>query len=384
MAKRYTYQKSAQALYWPAHWPPFFEEWDAADFGQSDQLCAELCRLAYADKPTASAALAAVGFRLHHWLGGETAERRGATQGTDGFIASSTNGRRVILAFRGTESNKPEDVLTDALATSIPWNPEDPDGAQVHRGFVEAYRLVRDDIHAHLPASADELLITGHSLGAGLATLAAADFASRGPALITFGSPLVGNEEFRRHLSGVTIQRFVDCCDVVTRIPPRRFEQEDIATLLRELIPTSRLSQDPRAATAVLGLVKAVSVGLATALAVLGVQPKYEHVSEPIYRNRNGLRIGVGDATPSRHDIERDQQEARKNYQGSLTPDPDHLLHGLLGAVSAAILARDAAAVRTAIRTFGVKLFQGDPVPLRDLADHAPLNYVTLFTGRRP
>jgi hypothetical protein len=51
-------------------------------------------------------------------------------------------------------------------------------------------------------------------------------------------------------------------------------------------------------------------------------------------------------------------------------------------AVFAAGVAHDTAAIRAAVRTFAARLFQGDPVPLRDLADHAPINYVSLFTGR--
>ena len=38
--------------------------------------------------------------------------------------------------------------------------------------------------------------------------------------LYTFGSPRVGDAQFVSTLTGVGACRFVDCCDVVTRIPP--------------------------------------------------------------------------------------------------------------------------------------------------------------------
>ena len=63
------------------------------------------------------------------------------------------------------------------------------------------------------------MLFTGHSLGAALATLLAG--IKTPDALYTFGSPLVGDADFVATLSGVKNFRYVDCCDIVTRIPPK-------------------------------------------------------------------------------------------------------------------------------------------------------------------
>ena len=120
MARPYPYANSAQTLYWPARGPQFFEDWDLPrDTDNEDLVCAEMCRLAYADRQTVSSALPTIKFTLRHWIGGETLAERRATGGTDGFIATSDNGDLTILAFRGTESNKPEDILADALATTV-------------------------------------------------------------------------------------------------------------------------------------------------------------------------------------------------------------------------------------------------------------------------
>jgi len=369
MARKYPYAKSAQALYRPAQGSQFFDSWNFSDIQNDDLLCAEMCRLAYADRQTVSSVLSAIKFTLAHWVGGETREQRGATRGTDGFVATSDEGGRTVLAFRGTESNKPEDILTDALATSVPWK----SGGQVHRGFSQAYALVQDDIAHALPASG-RLLVTGHSLGAGLATLAAADFASRAVTLITFGSPLVGDSAFKQLLDGVDVHRFVDCCDLVTRIPPPRFDESSIEQLFGELIP-------PRSRPGPMmdGLIKTVAAGLAGALRALGVQPQYDHVRGAMYGDNTGTMTPGITASA----IAVDQQTARHAYSGSLTPDVKHLMHDLVTAVLAAGAAGDASALRAAIGNFGARLFQGDPVPLRDLADHAPINYVSLLTGRQ-
>jgi hypothetical protein len=41
--------------------------------------------------------------------------------------------------------------------------------------------------------------------------------------LITIGSPRVGDPDFAASLSGIDYLRIVDCCDVVTTVPPETF-----------------------------------------------------------------------------------------------------------------------------------------------------------------
>jgi triacylglycerol lipase len=145
---------------------------------------------------------------------------------TQAFLAAS---RRIgILAFRGTEGDQFNDWVTDAR-----FKPEDfqSDYGKVHRGFREAlnsqYEAIEEAIRG-FQGSGRLLYITGHSLGAALATLMASRLAMEQvypvQAVYTFGSPRVGDSAFAaayaRELGERTF-RVVNHDDLVTRVPTR-------------------------------------------------------------------------------------------------------------------------------------------------------------------
>jgi hypothetical protein len=79
---------------------------------------------------------------------------------TQAFLAESEDGY-AVLAFRGTEISKREDMKIDIEATKISVL----DG-RVHSGFRIAYESVAKDIEANiLKLKGIPLYITGHSLG---------------------------------------------------------------------------------------------------------------------------------------------------------------------------------------------------------------------------
>jgi len=85
---------------------------------------------------------------------------------------------RCILAFRGTESIA--DWLTDMDVFKEPGV-----YGRVHQGFQGALNDVWPEIAPVLAGLSDrELFVTGHSLGAALATLATAEWA-RGPCILS-------------------------------------------------------------------------------------------------------------------------------------------------------------------------------------------------------
>jgi predicted lipase len=146
----------------------------------------------------------------------------------------------LVLGFRGTE-DKIKDKLTDAKLLSSGYTYRKGIKGyflrlllptRVHTGFLKAYRSIRDEIHDELRINDrfmnfDLILITGHSLGGSLATLAALDISHQYPdaelIMYNFGSPRVGNSRFAYHFDKRIINywRVVHQGDVITQSPPK-------------------------------------------------------------------------------------------------------------------------------------------------------------------
>src|SRR5215211_3052952 len=138
---------------------------------------------------------------------------------TQAFIAK--NDQFAVLAFRGTEVTKFQDVKIDAMASKISVL----DG-RVHAGFRHAYESIAKDVEEAILKLDDKLplYITGHSLGAALATVATQRMEhnprirERIAACYTFGSPRVGNSHYDIEFKS-PIYRVVNTTDIVTVIP---------------------------------------------------------------------------------------------------------------------------------------------------------------------
>ena len=136
------------------------------------------------------------------------------------FVLPAWN--QAIVSFRGTEPDSLGDLATDIDALPIEWIAQaGAPTVSVHSGFAKAL----DDLIAHsdLVAWLDrnqrlDKVFTGHSLGAALATLAAARWGAK--RLVTVGSPRVGDAGFASLVAAVEVRRYVNCCDVVTTLPP--------------------------------------------------------------------------------------------------------------------------------------------------------------------
>ncbi|MEQ1680973.1 MAG: lipase family protein [Nitrospira sp.] len=173
-------------------------------------------QIAYQDKTTIQPAVAKLGLNQFEFL---------SRRDTEGYIAA--NDDIIIVAFRGTEPTHLRDLLADAQFHKV----QGPLG-EVHRGFLGAFKLVKDDLLSAIQRLRDKshpqsLWCTGHSLGGALAVVAAAQLLVDGHAvngLYTFGQPRVGDEIFAtecaRRLAGQHF-RFVNNNDTVTRVAPR-------------------------------------------------------------------------------------------------------------------------------------------------------------------
>jgi triacylglycerol lipase len=144
---------------------------------------------------------------------------------TQCFVAA--NETTVLVSFRGTEAEKINDWITDTHIGLV----DGPLGGKVHVGFYDAlanvWLRVDQAVARFDPRHNKKLWVTGHSLGAALATLSVARWLDAGrdvACLHTFGQPRTGNETFARNFNFAfkpRAFRVVNHNDLVTRIPPR-------------------------------------------------------------------------------------------------------------------------------------------------------------------
>jgi triacylglycerol lipase len=139
-------------------------------------------------------------------------------KGTQAFLAK--NDEFAVLAFRGTQPTRWEDVRTDLRALK-----QKTIEGKVHKGFKEAFDDVRDEIFDIVDKSIGKdlpLYITGHSLGAALATVATQELEEKFDDLIaacyTFGSPRVGDGKYEKSIKA-PFYRIVNTIDIVTLVP---------------------------------------------------------------------------------------------------------------------------------------------------------------------
>lgn len=131
-------------------------------------------------------------------------------KGAQGYLLKDLNDQ-YVLSFRGTESAG--DVLADLKARMK----TESSGGDVHRGFKGELDKLWPSIEKAL-TKVDTLYITGHSLGAAMATIAASRIQDKVLALVTFGSPRVGTRAFVNSLK-VAHYRVQNNCDDVTKVP---------------------------------------------------------------------------------------------------------------------------------------------------------------------
>jgi len=132
----------------------------------------------------------------------------------------------VVLAFRGSTTF--DDWVTDLKFAQIGSRKTGLKG-RVHRGFWKALESGWSDILVdlrRLMTDDRQLWITGHSLGGGLAQLAALLAVRDGlpvAGVYTYGAPRVGDDRLARELDGVlpnTLYRIVNPGDPVPHLAP--------------------------------------------------------------------------------------------------------------------------------------------------------------------
>ena len=139
--------------------------------------------------------------------------------GVQCYVAANTDA--AIVAFRGTQPDQWSDIFDDAFAVLVPGHRK---GTAVHAGF----KLALDRVWPKLEPLLTQLMktrriwLTGHSLGAALATLAA-DRCPDPAGVLTVGSPRIGDPHFSDQFNtrfASRALRYVNNTDVVTHVPP--------------------------------------------------------------------------------------------------------------------------------------------------------------------
>lgn len=166
-----------------------------------------------------------------------------------GYLAVDHTNKLIVLAFRGSHSLS--NWISNINILFKDWSL--CSGCRVHAGFLESWTATRNDVAAPLKAAVAAnpgypIVATGHSLGAAVATLAAAELRTQGynvglvstkprcptmglavqetsPVLTrrqyTYGSPMVGNNAFATFVTNQSggNYRVTHANDIVPKLP---------------------------------------------------------------------------------------------------------------------------------------------------------------------
>lgn len=177
----------------------------------TDSVLAQCALIAYGSEVAALDALDALGLTLRCWIERDESEA---------FVATTAAGQAVVC-YRGTTSLFDWRRNFDRAKERLPYG-------HVHAGFLSAYLASNAEIILCLGRHADAsqgILCVGHSLGGAQATILAAELHRHRlfpDALVTFGSPRVGDSQFANHVvdqCGGRVSRYVRSADVVPRVP---------------------------------------------------------------------------------------------------------------------------------------------------------------------
>jgi len=155
--------------------------------------------------------------------------------------SSSVNSPSIFVVFRGTEMKSIRDWIQDGdIDIGYPF--KDQPNVGIHDGFFDAYSALRPQFLSNLQSliksqcqESCPIYLTGHSLGAALATVAAVDLSRLGltiTQLFTMGSPRVGNSAFAKYFGSFKISslRLVNEGDIVPHLPGQAFGYHHIPT----------------------------------------------------------------------------------------------------------------------------------------------------------
>lgn len=131
---------------------------------------------------------------------------------THGYIGYSSSQQAIYVAFRGSESVQNWIDNLDVVLTPYPLC----SGCNVHKGFYEAEQssiavIIKEVKSLKSKYPSYPVILTGHSLGAALATLTTMDLMVNGVTpvrMFNYGSPRVGDDAFAAYVSARIVDRY--------------------------------------------------------------------------------------------------------------------------------------------------------------------------------
>jgi predicted lipase len=120
--------------------------------------------------------------------------------------------KHLAVVFRGT------DEISD-IFNNINIFPVKTKIGRIHKGFYNAFLKINYLIKDKIETSEKKIFVTGHSLGAAIATIFSAVNKEKNPILITFGSPMVGTKSFTKQNKDLLHIRWINSKDIICKIP---------------------------------------------------------------------------------------------------------------------------------------------------------------------
>lgn len=181
------------------------------NFSEKSALFARLSNLAYSSPREARKVFEKMGYTATYYQ----------SKGSNVYIVEDAND--IIVVCRGTEVKEWNDIKADLTIDLVPSR---VGVGQVHRGFRNYTDHLWENVKNHvLDCPQKKLWLTGHSLGAAMATLMARRFVLDPinhpvEALFTYGSPRVGNRSYINTFNEKIVHhRWVNDGDIVTKVP---------------------------------------------------------------------------------------------------------------------------------------------------------------------
>ena len=141
-----------------------------------------------------------------------------------GYIFTDDN-QNVWIIFRGTMTSSKFEVGNDLYIKQDSISETDKN-TRVQYGFISIYNLVKNEIYDTLSKlnGINKIIVSGHSLGAAIATITSYSLFKRGYKKIisyTIGSPRLGNQEFVDDFNktDITYYRVINTSDIVPQGP---------------------------------------------------------------------------------------------------------------------------------------------------------------------